>query len=206
MPAHTTIITSIRDTSAESCRQYLRGHVEPACTSSGLRCLPQFQFDLIPTLHFCSFSVLDKEDEFGAYLVFEATFDGFREDFLSDLLRIAPDGMHELYSHCVGYPVSDRAITQLAKEYLLRHDAGAHTFFCGSPGRTVAQIKDEHSLRTTIVAHLSQVAGAIAPRLNGLFEDVRGFIRSKTNYRWAEQPAPIPWEVRFRPAVVGAAV
>jgi len=206
MPAHTTIITSIRDTSAESCRQYLRGHVEPACTSSGLRCLPQFQFDLIPTLHFCSFSVLDKEDEFGAYLVFEATFDGSREDFLSDLLRIAPDGMHELYSHCVGYPVSDRAIPQIAREYLLRHDAGAHTFFCGSPGRTVAQIKDEHRLRTTIVAHLSQVAGAIAPRLNGLFEDVRGFIRSKTNYRWAEQPAPIPWEVRFRPAVVGAAV
>ncbi|HEX2654487.1 MAG TPA: hypothetical protein VHN11_12645 [Xanthobacteraceae bacterium] len=41
--------------------------------------------------------------------------------------------------------------------------------------------------------------------MNGLFGDLRNFIRSKTNYRWAEQPAPVPWEVRFRPAVVVAA-
>ena len=94
MPAYTTIITSIKESYADGCRQYLRDHVEPACASSGARFSPQFRFDLIPTLHFCSFSVLNKEDEFGAYLVFEATFDGSREDFLSDLLRIAPDGMH----------------------------------------------------------------------------------------------------------------
>src|SRR5437667_11662451 len=164
MPAYTTIITSIKDSCADSCRQYLRDRVEPAGTSSGPRCSPQFRFDLIPTLHFCSFSVLDKEDEFSAYLVFEATFDGSREDFLSDLLRIAPDGMHELYSPCVGYPVSDCAIPRIAREYLLRHDAGANTFFCGSPGRTVAQIKDEHRLRAAIVEHLSRMAGAIPPR------------------------------------------
>jgi hypothetical protein len=205
MPAYTTIITSIKDPYAESCRRYLRDYVEPACTSSGLQCQPKFRFDLIPTLHFCSFSVLEKEDEFGAYLVFEATFDGSREDFLSDLQRIAHDGMHELYSHCVGYPISDCAIPQIAREYLLRYDVGANTFFCGSPGRTVAQIKDEHRLRTAIVAHLSGVAGVIAPRLNGLFDDLRNFIRGKTHYRWAEQPAPVPWEVRFRPAVVVAA-
>ena len=88
----------------------------------------------------------------------------------------------------------------------MRHDAGAHTFFCGSPGRTVAQIKDEHRLRTAIVEHLSGVAGAIPPRLNGLFEDLRSFIRGKTNYRWAEQPAAVPWEVRFRTMIVVAAV
>jgi hypothetical protein len=206
MPAYTTIITSIKDPYAESCRRYLRDYVEPACTSSGLQCQPKFRFDLIPTLHFCSFSVLEKEDEFGAYLVFEATFDGSREDFLSDLLRIARDGMHELYSHCVGYPVSDCAIPQIAREYLLRYDVGANTFFCGSPGRTVAQIKDEHRLRTAIVAHLSGGGGAIAPRLNGLFEDLRNFIRGKPNYRWAEQRAPVPWGARFRPAIKAAAL
>jgi hypothetical protein len=206
MPAYATIITSIKESYADGCRQYLRDHVEPACASSGARFSPQFRFDLIPTLHFCSFSVLNKEDEFGAYLVFEATFDGSREDFLSDLLRMAPDGMHELYSHCVGYPVSDCAILQIAREFLLRHDAGAHTFFRGSPGRTVAQIKDEQRLRAAIVEHLSRVAGVIPPRLNGLFEDLRSFIRGKTNYRCAEQPAPVPWEVRFRPAIVAVAV
>ena len=93
--------------------------------------------------------------------------------------------MHELYSHCVGYPVSGCTIPQIAREYLLRYDVGANTFFCGSPGGAVAQIKDDR-LRTAIVEHLSGVAGAIAPRLNGLFEDLRNFIRGKTNYRWAD--------------------
>src|SRR5439155_21408865 len=97
-------------------------------------------------------------------------------------------------------------IPRIAREYLLRHDAGANTFFCGSPGRTVAQITDEHRLRAAIVEHLSRMAGAIPPRLNGLFEDLCSFIRGKTNYRWAEQPAPVPWEIRFRPAIVAAAV
>ncbi|WP_213289929.1 hypothetical protein [Bradyrhizobium sp. sGM-13] len=206
MPAYTTIITSIKDSCADSCREYLRDHVDPACTKSGPRCSPEFRFDLIPTLHFCSFSILDKEDEFDAYLVFEATFDGSREDFLSDLLRLAPDGMHELYSHCVGYPVSGHAIPHITREFLLRHDVGAHTFFCGSPGRSAVQIQDEHRLRTAIVEHLSTVTSTIPPRLSGLFEDVRSFIRSKTNYRWAEQPPPVPWEVRFRRAIVAAAL
>jgi hypothetical protein len=206
MPTYTTIITSIKESCTDSCRRYLREHVEPACTPSGLRCGSQFRFDLIPTLHFCSFSVLDEQDEFGSYLVFEATFDGCREDFLSDLLRLAPVGMHELYGHCVGYPVSDVAIPHIAIEYLVRYDVGANTFFCGSPGRTVAQIKDEHGLRSALVEHLYTAAGAIPPRLNGLFENLRGFIRSKTNLRWAEQPPPVPWEVRFRPAIVAGAV
>ena len=135
MPGYTTIIIPIEEQRADDCRRYLRDNVEPSSTSAGLRCSRKFPFNLIPTLHFCSFIVLH-EDDFGPNLVFEATFDGSRDDFLSDLLRVAPDGMHELFSHCVGYPCSDSAIPHIAREYLVRHDAGAHTFFCGSPGRT----------------------------------------------------------------------
>ena len=206
MPGYTTIIVPIDEQRADDCRRYLRDNVEPSCTTAGLQCSKKFPFHLIPTLHFCSFIVLH-EDDFGPNLVFEATFDGSRDDFLSDLMQVAPDGMHELFSHCVGYPCSDSAIPHIAREYLARHDAGAHTFFCGNPGRTVAQIKDEEGLRAAIVQHLSGlgIGSAVPPRLNPLFEVLQGFLRSKKSHRWAEQPAPVPWEVRFRTAIVVAA-
>jgi hypothetical protein len=116
--------------------------------------------------------------------------------------------MHELYRHCVGYPDSGPTIPQIVREYLIRHDAGAHIFFCGSPGRTAAQIKDEHGIHEGIVDYFSglRVSGPIPPRLNGLFEVLRGFVRGKTTDRWAEQPASLPWEIRFRTALIGAAV
>jgi hypothetical protein len=206
MPAHTTIITPIK-TCTKSCRQYLRDNAEPSATSAGPRCSLKFRFDEIPTLHFCSFIVLDGDDEFGPSLVFEATFDGSREDFLSDLLRNAP-GMHELYSHCVGYPDSGPTIPQIVREYLIRHDAGAHIYFSGSPGRTAAQIKDEHEIYEGIVSHFDRlrVHGIMPPRLSGLFETLRSFIRTRTTDRWAEQSPSLPWEIRFRTAIAGAAV
>jgi hypothetical protein len=206
MPAHTTIITPIK-TCAKSCRQYLRDNAEPSPTAASPGCSPKFRFDQIPTLHFCSFIVLDADEEFGPSLVFEATFDGSREDFLSDLLRNAP-GMHELYRHCVGYPEAGPTIPQIVREYLIRHDAGAHIFFCGSPGRTAAQIKDEHGIHEGIVDYFSRlrVSGSMPPRLSGLFESLRNFVRNRTTDRWAEQPPSLPWEIRFRTAVAGTAV
>jgi hypothetical protein len=206
MPGYTTIIVPIEEQRANDCRHYLRDNVEPSCTTAGLQCSKKFPFHLIPTLHFCSFIVLH-ENDFGPNLVFEATFDGSRDDFLSDLMQVAPDGMHELFSHCVGYPCSDSAIPHIAREYLARHDAGAHAFFCGNPGRTVAQIKDEEGLRAAIVQHLSGlgIGSAVPPRLNPLFEVLQDFLRSKKSHRWAEQPAPVPWEIRFRTAIVVAA-
>ena len=204
MPAHITIITPIKGSCTDRCRQYLSDHAEPSSTPAGPRCTSRFPFDLIPTLHFCSFIVLEADEDFDASFAFEATFDGTRENFVADLLRVAPKGMHELYSHCVGYPTSGLAISQIASEYLIRHDAGSNVFFCGSPGRSVTQIKGEEKIRKAIVQHFCRLrnVGGVAPRLKGLFDVLRSFIRDKVSHRWAEQPAPVPWEVRFRTTIV----
>ena len=61
-------------------------------------------------------------------------------------MRVAGNGMHELYQHCVGYPNTGLTTPELAKEYFIGHDAGAHIYFSGSPGRTVAQIKGEYRI------------------------------------------------------------
>jgi hypothetical protein len=204
MPAHITIITPIRTSNVEDCRSYLRDNTEPRSTPHIMHCNPTFRFDLIPSLHFASFLVLDAERDFGPNLVFEATFDGSREDFLSDFLRVAANGIDDLYQHCVGYPRAGLQTPQLVKEYFLDHDAGAHIFFSGSPGRTAAQIKDEHRIHATIVRYFSELR-ALPPRMNALFDALRGFVSGKASLRWAEQQAPVPWEVRFRTATAATA-
>jgi hypothetical protein len=151
---------------------------------------------------------LDAAADFDPSLVFEATFDGSKADFLSDLLRVARDGMHELYQHCVDYPASAFATPEIAKEYFIRHDAGARIYFSGSPGRTVAEIKGENRIHSRIVSFFRrlQADDSFPPRLGGLFDTVRGFVAERASRRWAAQQAPVPWEVRFRiaTAVVAA--
>jgi hypothetical protein len=205
MPAYITVITPIKASNTERCRQYLRENAEPL---TGMRCRPQFRFDSIPTLHFASFVILNAADDFGPSLVFEATFDGSRENFLSDLLRVAGGGMQDLYRHCVGYPDSALEVPELAKEYFVGHDVGADIYFSGSPGRTVAQIKNECRMHAKIVGYFSrlQARDSFPPRLNGLFGVLRGFIADRVGLRWAEQQAPVPWEVRFRTAIAIAVV
>jgi hypothetical protein len=205
MPNYITIITPIKASSTERCRQYLRDNAESQIC---MQCKQQFRFDFIPNLHFASFVILDAAADFGPSLVFEATFEGTKGDFLSDLLHVARNGMHELYQHCVGYPDSGLQTPELAKEYFVKHDVGAHIYFSGSPGRTVAQIKGENRIHTKIVSDFSglQAGDTPAPRLNGLFGALRGFIAERESRRWAEQQAPVPWEVRFRTAIAVAVV
>src|SRR5262249_49507084 len=151
------IITPIKVSDTERCRQYLRDNAEPAID---MQCRPRFRFDLIPNLHFASFVILDATADFGPSLVFEATFDGSKSDFLSELLRVAPDGMHEVYQHCVGYPALGLTTPELAKEYFVSHDVGANIYFSGSPGRTVAEIKDENRIHSRIVSFFSRLQAA----------------------------------------------
>ncbi len=197
MPNYITIITPIKASQATQCRNYLRGKAEPR---DGMRCTPDFPFDRIPTLHFASCVILERTDDFDPSLVFEATFDGSKEDFISDLLREAGDGIHQLYQHCVGYPASGRISPELAKEYLINHDEGAHIYFTGSPGRTAAEIRGENGLHSETVRDFAgrQPRGGFAPRMDGLFAQLRGFITGNDDRRWAEQPAPVPWEVKYR--------
>jgi hypothetical protein len=204
MPNCITIITPIKLSSTERCRQYLRDNAEPQV---GMQCKPKFGFDRIPNLHFASFVILDAAADFEPSLVFEATFDGSKGDFVSDLLQVAGNGMYELYQHCIGYPAAALTTPELAKEYLIDHDAGTDIYFSGSPGRTVGEIKGESRIHSRIVNYFSRLQGgdSFAPRLNGLFSGVRAFITRRESRRWAEQQAPVPWEVRFRSAIAYAA-
>jgi hypothetical protein len=208
MPNHITILTPIittptDDSDIERCRQYLRANAEPG---SGMQCKPDFPFDFIPALHFASFVILEATDDFEPTLVFEATFDGSKADFVSDPAcgrqghaRALPalQVLARLRSHN----------TRARREYLINHDREL-TSTSGNTGRTVAEISDEGGIRSKIVSYFSgRQPGGFAPRLGGLFVQLRGFIAEQTGSRWAEQQAPVEWEVRFRrTSAVAAAI
>ena len=211
-PNYATIITAIIPEQVASLRQYLHAHAEPrpGGPSNFLQCQPLFRFDRINGLHFCSFVILDGCNEFAPRLVFEATFDGPQKDFLQELWRVAPAGMHAVYRNCVGYPQSGLNVPALIEDYLVRHDVGAHTYFSGCPGRSVAQIQGEGQLRTDLVTFLSRPAGtsnAPPDTLGDLQQTIqRDFVRGRTENRWAEQPAVVPWEMRHRDWVTLGAI
>ena len=211
---YATIITPIDgEGHGEALKLFLRTEVEPRFNRHEpreiLKCRPRFPFDKIASLHFCSFAVLDGDAEFPPCLVFEATFDGSADGFLDALLQVAPGAIDEIYRHCEGYPASGHAIPELVKNYLARHDKGAHAFYLGSPGRTVAQIKGEAQTRDALASSVSQPWSrhkAMPATFAGILQELGDIIRNEPGHRWAQQMAAVPWEVAWRKAVPVAAV
>jgi len=211
--AYATIITPIGKEHTQALKHFLRTEVEPLFDRDEpheiLKCRPRFAFDRIASLHFCSFAVLDGDAEFPPYLVFEATFDGSLDHFLDGLLEVAPDAIDEIYRHCEGYPASGCAISELVKTYLTRHDEGAHTFYLGSPGRTVAQIKGEAQVRDALANSVCRPWSrhkAMPATFASILRELGDVIRNEPGHRWAQQTAAVPWEVAWRKAVPVAVV
>ncbi|RTL67893.1 MAG: hypothetical protein EKK41_16420 [Hyphomicrobiales bacterium] len=217
-PSYLTVLVPLTADSSEALKIYLRDHANPLPPPSqggqlqqGLQCRPDFPFDSLPTLHFCSFLVLDADQEEGlpAQLVFEATFDGAREAFVHDLLIAMPAGLDEVFRHCRGYP-----LTGVARErhepfslvertalftWLVGLDVGATCYFSGSPGRTVGQIRDEHRLRTSLADDLAgrRLAPTPMPATNaGLQKSLQERVERDPGLAFATAKAPVPWEVR----------
>jgi len=105
-------------------------------------------------LHFASVSVLgrylDAPDDFTPQLLFEASFDGPREDFIDDLVSTGGMWLDTVFQDCEGYPPQGTQIPQLVKNYLFTHDAGADCVYIAYPYRSVGQIQQEHQLRDTV--------------------------------------------------------
>ena len=160
-----------------------------------MRCSKAVPFDQLKGLHFCSMLIIRGADKSEPRcLVFEATFDGTREEFLDDLLRVAPEGIQAIYRHCDEYPTSGIEVPWLVKDYLLRHDAGANTFYSGSPGRSVAQILGEGQLRAAIANFIFDRRRSIPPNsLRDLQTELQvEVVRNHPDKRWAEQPSAVP--------------
>lgn len=105
-------------------------------------------------LHFASVSVLgvypDAPHDFTPQLLFEASFDGPREDFIDDLVATGGMWLDTVFQDCVDYPPQGTQIPQVVKNYLFKHDAGADCVYIAYPYRSVGQIRQEHQLRNAV--------------------------------------------------------
>ncbi len=202
---YATIVTSITRGREAQLRDHLRKNVQPKFNPNDrvdiIECQSSLPFDEVKGLHLCSMVIVggvEKSDL--CCLVFEATFDGSREEFFDDLLRLALPGIDEIYKHCEDYPVCGPSVPALIKDYLIGHDVGAQTFYSGSPGRSVAQIKGERNLRQKLIHHVAdRRSDKDGPTtFLDLQRELQREVRKQPSTRWAELLAVVPWEVTYR--------
>ncbi|MGH9373069.1 MAG: hypothetical protein ACRD15_16230 [Vicinamibacterales bacterium] len=138
-----TIVAPLQQGTDAGVRKRLR-----ALTPVGFPC------DRLVGLHFASLSVIDSRGnaptDFAPHALFEASFDGPREDFINDLVTLTPAAVDEIFRDCEGYPAAGTTLPEVVKEFLFHHDEGADCVYIAYPGRTVDQIRQESQLRNEV--------------------------------------------------------
>lgn len=219
-----TVIVPICDGRADALKAFLKDDIDPTyCANSrGLICKPMMPFYLMDGLHFASFVILDGVGAKPARLVFEATFDGPRDAFVDDLVKIAGAGLDAIFKNCHGYPATGPTLPAAISDYLVANDLGAQLMFRGAPGRTVSQIKREAELRKRLKDCASEEAGSVSKGLSDTPNSISGVqsllqtvgVRRDMSVAWAEDRYREPPEItyglalaffRFLPLIVGLA-
>jgi len=112
-------------------------------------------FHALRTVHYLRFVVVEPASEGRALLAFCTDYDGPEGDascgeadawhqHIDDLLAHAQAGLERVFAHCEGFRPGELAA------YLSRHRRSASTFYVGSSGRSLRQIRWEAALRERV--------------------------------------------------------
>jgi hypothetical protein len=147
-------------------------------------------FPRLKLLHFSSL-VLNVDPNYGAYLVFENNFDGLLDPYLEELYAQASPGLHEILSHCDGYPVSNSPDKAKLLSYLRHHVVKPNAYHIGNVGRSVVRTHDEADLRNAIEDFLDDVVkqGSIGSAAS-IRQRVQAFVQSQPGFGWAASVQP----------------
>ena len=119
-------------------------------------------FQVVESLHYARFVVLESDDGSDPLLAFCTNYDGpegddrcsrsrARRRHLEDLTEHAGAGLERVFEHCRGYRSGHFAA------YFDKHDRKASTFYVGSSGRSRNQILWEAELRRKVEGILDAV-------------------------------------------------
>lgn len=176
---------------------------------------PYIPFASLTRLHFMSLVIIDNNDGYGAYLVFENNFDGPLDSYLNELLQHAGKGLHEIYLCCTDYPGGAYNASQLAA-YLKAHVVLPNAYHIGNVGRSAERIRQENRLLMQIQSRLDTLvaAGRSKDAPSVLRQDVQQFVRSDSSLTWAvDDIGPrqttaervVPW-IKVIAAAIGAII
>ena len=126
-------------------------------------------FGQLSPVHFARFVVLEDltthdivayglpPGNYPIYLAFMADFDGEREAFTAELLRIAGEGLRRVFSYCEGFSHN----TDLAS-WMAAHNLPIATNYVNWIGRTSRQVSEEAALHTVLTGYVVQNAAGLA--------------------------------------------
>ena len=158
-------------------------------------------------LHFASVAVLgpypEAPDDFTPHLLFEANFDGTREDFVADLIAYGGDWLDTVFQHCEGYPSQGTRIPQVVNNYLFRHDRGTDCSYFAYPFRSVEQIHHESRLRSAVTAIERALRSdwLPPPRARSMVSEIRYQITSVPDLRGALTLPERPFITTYGPQI-----
>jgi len=163
---------------------------------------PDLPFTELATLHFASF-VIFYDDHYGPYLVFENNIDGTPEAYLDELCRKAANGLHRIYSNCLGYDVRSADDCERIQAYLQKHLVHPNAYHIGNVGRSAARTRQEAALRDGIEVYLDKLvaAGGGASSPDSICQKIQEFVRSQPGSEWTASFSPrmtflerfVPW-------------
>jgi len=133
-------------------------------------------------------------------MLFATDFDGPLDEHVDELLKVAGEGLDQVFGHCEGWPGSaDRGAVH---GYFLRHRIESNTFYTGTMHRSVDQIHREEELHQAIEDYLDREAqkpGFPTEPLR-IREKIRDHVFAQPELAWArQQPGPFP-KLLFNPA------
>jgi hypothetical protein len=169
---------------------------------------PWVPFARLTRVHFARWLIFDEAlDVDGrtipASLVFCSNFDGPRAAHLRELIDVAGPGLDLIYGHCVGYPGRGHEDAGGVLAYLEGHAVRVNTFYNGTYGKSVGQIRREAALREAIGAFLDERMSHGTGVETGaeVRAAVREFVGGAPELAWALTPPR-----RTRPPFPGGAV
>ncbi|HEX8772909.1 MAG TPA: hypothetical protein VF735_04840 [Pyrinomonadaceae bacterium] len=152
---------------------------------------PHISFTSLKLLHFAAF-VLNEDETYGPYFVFENNFDGPLDPYLEDLHAQAADGLHRMYSCCVGYTATSPADRERFISYLRSHVVWPDAYHVGNVGRSLHRIRRENELRDGLENHLDGVVkkGAAGQSPESIRQGAQQFVQGQQGFEWAKENEP----------------
>jgi len=186
-------------------------------------------FRKLALLHFASLVLHESQPDYGFYLIFENNFDGALAPYLDDLYRQAADGLHQIYSSCQDYTVTNAGDRAGMLSYLKAHVVLPNAYHIGNTGRGAQRILQERDLKNTLETAADKLVEVGQPRApRELLDALRNPLRTDPKFAWIPGAGPrqnfmekaIPWAkfvlaavlsvltlpIWFIPAVVGLLV
>jgi len=147
-------------------------------------------FRSLESLHFASLVLHDSQSQgYGPYLIFENNFDGTLDEYLKSL-SVYSGGLHQIYSCCKDYTISNPSDRQRLVEYLRAHAVRPNAYHIGNTGRSAKRILQENTLRDELQTQANNLVQSGQPTPSGALGMFQEFVRSKPEFAWVPGVGP----------------